>query len=233
MEYMNLYKSVAEQFCLEGEVMEICPYGEGHINLTLLVTTTKKRYIMQKMNTRVFSNPDGLMANICGVTEHLQSRGIETLRVVPTKTGENYLKAEECFRVYDFIEDTVTYQTVTDKEVFKNSGEAFGKFQNYLSEFDASKLSETIKRFHDTPNRFENFKAALTADAFGRAKECQEEIERVLRIYLYSKVDENEEKIFKQELKGLIEAKGFIEQRKQQEAEERRAKRERAKYNLR
>ena len=133
MEYMKLYKEVAEQFCLEGEVTQICPYGEGHINLTLLVTTTKKRYIMQKMNTRVFTDPDSLMANICGVTEHLKARGIETLCVIPTKAGAPYLKGEECYRVYDFIENTVTYQNLTDKEVFKNSGKAFGEFQNYLA----------------------------------------------------------------------------------------------------
>lgn len=179
-DFIKEYKHIAEQFCLQGDVIDICPYGEGHINLTLLVTTNVKRYIMQKMNTKVFTDPDSLMANICGVTEHLRSRGIETLNVVPTKDGKKFLKGEECFRVYDFIENTVTYQTVTDKEVFKNSGEAFGKFQNYLSEFDASKLTETIKRFHDTPNRFENFKAALAADAFDRAKECQEEIDFVL-----------------------------------------------------
>ena len=179
-EYMNLYKSVAEQFCLIGDVTEICPYGEGHINQTFLVTTTEKRYILQKMNTRVFTDPDSLMANICGVTEHLQARGIETLNVIPTKAGASFLKAEDCYRVYDFIENTVTYQKVTDKEVFKNSGKAFGEFQNYLAEFDASKLTETIKRFHDTPNRFANFKAALEADAFNRAKDCQEEINFVL-----------------------------------------------------
>lgn len=179
-DFIKEYKHIAERFCLQGDVIDICHYGEGHINLTLLVTTNAKRYIMQKMNTKVFTDPDSLMANICGVTEHLQSRGIETLNVVPTKDGKKFLKGEECFRVYDFIENTVTYQTVTDKEVFKNSGEAFGKFQNYLSEFDASKLTETIKRFHDTPNRFENFKAALAADAFGRAKECKEEIDFIL-----------------------------------------------------
>ena len=33
--------------------------------------------------------------------------------------------------------------------MFKNSGKAFGKFQNYLSEFDASMLTETIKDFHN------------------------------------------------------------------------------------
>ena len=180
MDYTKEYARVAEQFDLEGKVLEICPYGEGHINLTLLVTTDKKRYIMQKMNTRVFPDPDNLMKNICGVTEHLWARNIETLRVVPTKDGKSFLKDTECYRVYDFIENTVTYQTASDINVFRNSGKAFGEFQNYLAEFDASKLTETIHRFHDTPNRFANFKAALEKDEFNRAKDCQEEINFVL-----------------------------------------------------
>ena len=82
--------------------------------------------------------------------------------------------------MYAFIENTVTYQKVTDAKVFENSGRSFGEFQNYLAEFDASQLTETIARFHDTPNRFAYFKAALEADAYGRAKDCQEEIVFIL-----------------------------------------------------
>jgi N-acetylhexosamine 1-kinase len=135
---------------------------------------------MQKMNTNVFPDPDNLMRNICGVTEHLKANGIETLDVIPTRAGESFLKEEECYRVYAFIENTVTYQKVTDAKVFYNSGKAFGEFQNYLSEFDASKLTETIARFHDTPKRFNDFKAALDADKLDRAKECQKEIQFIL-----------------------------------------------------
>lgn len=182
------YKAIAEKFDLSGEVTDIRPYGEGHINVTMLVTTDKKRYIMQKINTRVFPDSDGLMQNICYVTEFLAKQGIETLNVVKTKNGDTYLKGTDCYRVYDFIENTVTYQTVTNAEVFKNSGKAFGEFQNYLAEFDASLLTETIARFHDTPKRFADFKAALAADVKGRAKDCKEEIDFILsRENTYSK----------------------------------------------
>ena len=178
---MKEFKSVCEKFALKGNVLSVEPYGEGHINLTLLVTTDERRYIMQKMNTNVFPDTDGLMANICAVTEYLGEKGVETLCVIPTLKGERYHADESGkYRVYDFIENTVTYKKVANKEVFKNSGAAFGEFQNHLAGFDASCLTEVIARFHDTPNRFENFKKALEADAFGRAKDCAPEIDFVL-----------------------------------------------------
>lgn len=180
MDFLQTYLPIAEQFALDGRITDIVPYGEGHINVTFLVTTDKKCYIMQKMNTKVFPDPDGLMRNVCGVTEYLKSHGVETLNVVPLRNGEVYSKGDECFRVYDFIENTVTYQQAKDREVFKNVGRAFGEFQNKLAGFDASKLTETISRFHDTPKRFCDFKAALEADVCGRAQGCQDEIDFVL-----------------------------------------------------
>lgn len=168
--------AVAEKFCVEGTSVDARPYGEGHINRTYLLTTDKKRYIMQCMNTRVFPDSEGLMRNIVAVTEHLRSRGVETLEVIPTKAGKSYLSGEKKWRVYAFIEGTVTYQIAPDERVFGLSGYAFGQFQNYLADFDASVLTEAIPHFHDTPKRYRDFTRALEEDKLGRSKSCQSEI---------------------------------------------------------
>ncbi len=179
-DFITEYFSIIDSFALEGTVKSVEPYGEGHINSTLLITTDKKRYILQKINSSIFKNVGGLMDNICYVTEYLKSMGIETLTVVPTKDGKNYLKADCYYRVYDFIEGTVTYQKVTDANVFKNSGAAFGRFQNQLSGFNASMLTETIPNFHNTPERYKSFVAALKSDICSRAKTCQDEIDFIV-----------------------------------------------------
>lgn len=172
---MTEYKLVAENFRIMGEVTDISPYGEGHINHTFLVTTTEKRYILQGMNTDIFKNPRSLMNNIREVTEYLTGIGQETLEIVLTKSGETFLDGAPCYRVFKFIDGAVTYQSVDNADVFRNSGRAFGEFQNFLADFDASKLTETIEKFHDTPDRFEKFKEALSSDIAGRAAGCKSE----------------------------------------------------------
>ena len=180
MDCTQQYKQIAELFQIEGEVISVEPYGNGHINRTLLVTTTEKRYILQRINNNVFPNTDVLMDNICRVTEHLQSKGLETLHVIPTKDGKSYVKGEDCYRVYDFIENTVTYQTADSAEIFQASGYAFGEFANYLSAFDAGKLTEIIPHFHDTPKRFADFEKAVCDNLSGRKDTCLREIEFVM-----------------------------------------------------
>ncbi|WEV74949.1 aminoglycoside phosphotransferase family protein [Bifidobacterium sp. ESL0800] len=169
--------NVAGHFRLEGEVSSIKAYGDGHINRTYLVTTDRKRYILQKMNTNVFPDTENLMRNIELVTSYLHSKGKETLDIVRTDDGATYYAdATGAWRIYAFIEHTISYNMVPDAEVFRDAGAAFGDFQNELASFDASQLKETVAHFHDTPSRFLDFKAALAQDREGRASGCREEI---------------------------------------------------------
>ncbi len=190
-EHFDLCSSVINEFDIEGNVISIEPYGEGHICTTFLVTTDIKRYILQKINSSIFRDVAGLMNNICSVTEYLHEIGVETQRVIRTKSGKGYLEADGYFRIYSFVEDTVTYQSVDDPEMFKSCGAAFGAFQNQLSHFDATKLVETIPDFHNTPKRYADFLRALEADVFKRAASAEAEIEFfVSHADTYSKITE-------------------------------------------
>ena len=163
-------------------------YGEGHINDTFVVWRADhtKRFVLQRINTDTFTDPAGLMENICGVTRHLRTKiqaeggdpGRECLNVIPTLSGAAYYIDSEgnAWRAYDFVENTVCLQQVGCEADFRTVAETLGKFQNQLADYPASTLHETIARFHDTPNRYANFEKALVADALGRAKTIAPEI---------------------------------------------------------
>lgn len=173
--------NAVKEFRITGEVKRVSPYGEGHINQTFLVETTEKNYILQKINTNIFKDPERLMNNILLVTEFIRSKGAVTLNVVKTVGGELMLRTDDgCYRVYDFIENSLTLQKAESAEIFKNAGYSFGEFQKLLSDFDASVLFETIERFHDTPNRFENFRKAVSENKSGRLELCEDEVKFVL-----------------------------------------------------
>ena len=182
---------ISRNFCIAGDFISAEPYGEGHINSTFLLKTTKKDYIFQKINSEVFKNPPEVMENIILVTEYL--RNIikenggdvkrETLTVIPTIDGASYFKDENnnYFRIYDFITGAKTYQTVEKPEDFYNAAKSFGRFQNMLSNFPSEKLHETIKNFHNTVNRFENLVKAAEKDEFGRLSEVRDAYEFALK----------------------------------------------------
>ena len=169
---------IVSHFDVSGDVLSIEPYGSGHINTTFMVVTTEKRYILQRMNTSIFPDTFHLMRNIELVTAFLAERGQEILHVVPTHDGHTYYVHDgEPYRIYDFIENSISYNLVTHPSVFEAAGYAFGQFQNELSHFDASQLTETIKNFHNTPVRIEQLRAAIEADPVGRAEGVSEEID--------------------------------------------------------
>lgn len=163
-------------------------YGNGHINDTYLVTMP--RYILQRINTSIFRNPDQLMENIENVTAFLRERIKEdggdfqrgTLTVVPTLEGGRYYKVddENVFRVYRFVEGTKTIESSKTPEDLYQAGVGFGHFQKLLADFPVERLHETIKDFHHTPKRIEALRQAIREDRAGRAGSVRAEIDFAL-----------------------------------------------------
>lgn len=171
---------IAGQFLIDGCVISIEPYGDGHINSTFLIATEHKKYILQKINTNVFKKPDDVMSNIFYVTNHLMSKNEETLNFKKTKDGKMMLCTNDgCYRLYEYIDNVVSYAMARDTTIFENVGQAFGHFQNVLADFDASLLFETIAHFHDTPDRYKNFENAVNKNVADRLKLCENEVKFV------------------------------------------------------
>ncbi len=163
-------------------------YGNGHINDTFLVTMP--RYILQRINTSIFRNPEELMENIENVTGFLREKLGEagedfergTLQVVPAKDGGSFYKVDDdnVFRVYRFVEGTKSIEnSKTPKDLYE-AGVGFGHFQKLLADFPVEKLHETIQDFHHTPKRIEALREAIRQDRAGRAGSVQREIDFAL-----------------------------------------------------
>lgn len=187
--------TIISNFQFEGELINVCPHGNGHINDTFLLEFAKEdgkieKRILQRINKNVFPKPEEVMENIVNVTSYLNkiicANGgdpeRETLNVVPALDGKPYYQENEndYWRAYFFITDASSYDMVETPEDFYESAVSFGRFQSLLADYPAETLHETIEKFHDTRARFATFKKAVEEDVMGRAKDVQEEIKFVL-----------------------------------------------------
>lgn len=177
-------------FDITGEPVgaEVC--STGHINRTYIVTTESERgegkYILQRINTSVFTKPDELMHNIENVTSYLRHKiaseggdpDRETLSIV--RCGGKLYKTDSeggVWRVYVFVPGTRSYDSADTPEMLEAAGLAFGRFQKRLSDFPAAELHETLPQFHDTAKRYRDFMTAVSEDRAGRAESVKDEIE--------------------------------------------------------
>jgi len=185
---------VARSFDVGGDVSSVVRHTTGHINHTYIGTAGfgrgLGRFILQRINTEVFTEPVALMDNILRVTEtvsqRIQDRGgdptQEALTLVMTTEGDH---SHECgrggfWRCYRFVEGR-THDVVptgsTGIGLARKAAEAFGRFQKDIALLDPTEFHEPIRDFHNTPARFRSFEKAVRADACGRAEGVRDEIE--------------------------------------------------------
>lgn len=180
----------ASKFRLASAPVSYRECTDGHINGTYFIYTEgSERYVLQRINTSVFKDPEGLMRNVIGVTGHirrkLEAEGGDikrgTLNFMLTDEGKTYYTAPDgsCWRAYEYVGGVESFQSASSPEVFGEVGRAFGHFQMQLADYDASSLCETIPNFHNTPCRYADLEEALSRNAAGRAAGAVEEIEFV------------------------------------------------------
>ncbi len=183
-------------FQIDGHLVEVAPYGSGHINDTFLAVYEqdggRRRYILQRINHGIFQRPIQLMENVQRVTEHqqrlLRAAGAadsdrRALTLVPTRDGKVWHQDAQgnTWRTYLYIEGARTHDVILNEGQAYQVARAFGAFQGQLAGLGGERLHETIPNFHHTPLRFAALEAAIEADERNRAATCRPDIEFCLR----------------------------------------------------
>jgi len=182
-------REVFAVFLPEEEFDSFTELTSGHINDTFLVTTNQRnKYVFQKINKGVFHDVPGLIMNKVKISSHLhhklsslneEERQRRILTFLQTSGGESFYIDQngDFWNATIFIENSQTFETVTDAKVAYEGGKLFGEFIQLTQDFDPSNLVEVIPRFHDMTFRFEQFEASLLNASQERKQRAQAYIE--------------------------------------------------------
>jgi Ser/Thr protein kinase RdoA (MazF antagonist) len=171
---------------LPGHALEAAErHGRGHIHDTYVATCrgadgVRARWLVQRVNTHVFGDPDALARNLERVTRHLRAalraRGVadaerRSLAPVAGRDGATLQRDAEGrpWRAFPFIERTRSLAAPESPAQAGAAARAFGAFVADLADLPPDEIAETIPHFHDLASRVDALARAESADAHGRA----------------------------------------------------------------
>ena len=169
--------AMAVQFSVDGRPVSVRPTGSGNVNDTYLAifrtTSSEERFILQRINGKVFADPALIMQNLKVVTHHvhrrLESEADEAdriwqlPRIIPAKSGADFLRDEDgnVWRAISLIASARSYDSIHSLEHAHEAGFVLGQFQRLISDIDPARLHDTLKGFHVTPGYLDGLDAAL------------------------------------------------------------------------
>ncbi len=182
--------SILDEFFtkVEGHVTEIVPLKSGLINETYQVKLDNgTSYILQRINTEIFKNPQALQEN-CQLVSTFLSKHADAekatqqlmLTPVPTRAGKLFLQVgEQTWRMFPYFDHTDCFEIVPSIEHAFQAAKALAQFHSSLSEFDAQQLVDPIPNFLNFSLRLEQYQLAKEAANADRLRLAQNEIDQV------------------------------------------------------
>jgi aminoglycoside phosphotransferase (APT) family kinase protein len=148
--------------------------------------------VLQRLNQRVFPEPEAVMANLVLVTGHLRERLLRSgapdaerrvLTPLPARAG-GFLHVDaagSCWRAFRFVEGAHTRDVVRGPAQAFEAARAFGAFAAALADLPAGSLATPLPHFHDLARRLADLETAARADVQGRTGGIGAELERARR----------------------------------------------------
>jgi Ser/Thr protein kinase RdoA (MazF antagonist) len=167
---MPLFETAARaaaQFA-DAAIVRIEPLGRGLINDTFLVAAESRRFVLQRINRRVFPEPAAVMANLRTLSNHVRRRADAAARplrlpeLLATRDGADFHRDEagEFWRALGYIDNTRTLPTLAEPSQAEEVGRALGHFHALADGIDPDRMHDTLPGFHIAPDYLARFDAA-------------------------------------------------------------------------
>ncbi|MCC0175663.1 aminoglycoside phosphotransferase family protein [Waterburya agarophytonicola K14] len=170
--------AIADRFTLDGKVTDVRQYGSGNINSTFLVTLdAQPPFILQRINTRVFCQPELVMNNMCVLSDYVSQRLKQSdlsiidrrwliPQVLSTSQQQNYWIAEDrsFWRAISFIDNSQSFDTIQDIQHGQEIGYGLGMFHSLINDLPVEKLADTLEGFHVTPNYLQHYHGVINSN---------------------------------------------------------------------
>lgn len=177
---------LVNKFNVKGRLVALEPFGSGNINDTYLAiyrnTFTETQVILQRVNRKVFPQPEAIMANMHEVTRHCHKkleadaasgrddRVWQMPQIVKSKEAKDYVVDEsgDVWRVITRIMSAHSFDVAQGPEHALECGSALGHFHYLISDLDPKCIIDPLPGFHVTAGYMRAYDETL---ATPRAKE--------------------------------------------------------------
>lgn len=171
-------KKIISAFIGEQD-FSVSEIDNGLINHTFLVETESGKYILQRINTDVFKNPEAIVENHFSINSVLKKNGYtrKIIDLISTKNGGFLFKDDfgKSWRMTNFIENSVTHLKVPNPEIAFESAKCFSEFYSALNS-ETLNLKETLPDFINFEKRISDYQNALKNTSEERKFNAENEI---------------------------------------------------------
>ncbi|EDY38714.1 aminoglycoside phosphotransferase [Cyanobium sp. PCC 7001] len=162
-------RGIADRFALPAAVSAVTPLGNGNVNDTFRVETESgQRFVLQRLNTRVFRHPEQVMANIVALNRHVAGRAPLTAtperrwelpEAIPLRdaTAFQLRHPSGVWRMLSHVDQANTHDTVLHLDHAAELGRGLGTFHRLIHDLPCRQLADTLEGFHITPGYLASF----------------------------------------------------------------------------
>ena len=168
--------TLLQSFDIPENMYQCEPISSGYIHSSYKVFVESTPVcVLQKFNTRVFSNPEYVYQNFQFVSPFLRSTAYTHFEWIPTKQGEPFLEDQEnnLWRLLGYVPKSLNLESIESEAQAFECGRILGAFHRLVSDANPTSLKEPIEKFHNLTFRLDEFEEAKKTGPSERIKKTQ------------------------------------------------------------